>query len=354
MDEKIAPVSIDIGDVTRKVRDEVLGRERCTLISHTHQFPAVFRNSTNIDPRFELFHFAFSLCSQKVRGTLAEKAIIYGSNEVNIQPPKNENYSPQYVRLRLLSEAASKIDRVKSFTGQSSVESEGFDPLVVPTLVDHAKGRVIADSKAICLYICHNETSGTDLIPDDIKEQVLAQVAIVDSTPHVALLYGVDPDGDRRPASMQAAMFGIHKHKIEAVERNMRLAGDDPPLLTAYRQKITKEEAASHFVVDADRMRSAIARTKQIIAKLDDDLQRSGGNGLFGDRFTLADLFWAVSLYRFVSVGYAGLWTTDRHLPHVEAYADRLFHRQSVKRSIIDWPDPMRVSADSESEDRTA
>src|SRR3546814_1280637 len=85
----------------------------------------------------------------------------------------------------------------------------------------HETGRILADSKAICLYLCDALSGGTDLLPADIREAVLKQVQLADTTPHVALLYGADPDGDRRPESMQAVMPGIHAHKIDAVRRNI-------------------------------------------------------------------------------------------------------------------------------------
>src|SRR3546814_7550959 len=137
-----------------------------------------------------------------------EKGVTFGSNELTIRPPQNENYCPQYVRLRLRSEAAAKHRPVSSFTGQSSVDSEGFDPLVVPTLVDHETGRVLADSKAICLYLCDALTAGTDLLPTDIREAVLKQVELADTTPHVALLYGADPDGrsEEHTSELQSLM----------------------------------------------------------------------------------------------------------------------------------------------------
>src|SRR3546814_19048366 len=68
----------------------------------------LFPSTTLCRSRFELFHFVFSVCSQKVRGTLMEKGVTFGSNELTILPPQNEIYCPQYVRLRLRSEAAAK------------------------------------------------------------------------------------------------------------------------------------------------------------------------------------------------------------------------------------------------------
>jgi 2,5-dichlorohydroquinone reductive dechlorinase len=327
----------DTASRTKEVRVG-LGPERCTVIGAEHALPTVVRQSVAAEPRFELFHFVFSVCSQKVRGALAEKAVTYGSNEVGILPPHNDNYSPAYVRLRLMSEAAQKAVRISAFTGSTSVESEGFDPLVVPTFVDHERSLVMADSKAICLQICATEKTGTDLIPAALAKQVAEQLAIVDSTPHAALLYGADPDGDHRPAHVQAKMSGVHKLKIEAVERNMALVGDDADLLAAYRQKIVKEKAAANFLVDASHMRSVIGQTKQLLGNLDGKLAQQRGPWLFGDDFTLADFFWAVSLYRFAWLGYGSLWKTERHLAHVDSYADRLFQRPSVRNAIIDWP----------------
>ncbi len=50
------------------------------------------------EPRFELYHFPLSVCSQKVRTCLAEKRVAYVSHDINIQPG---NYHPDYIRLRL-------------------------------------------------------------------------------------------------------------------------------------------------------------------------------------------------------------------------------------------------------------
>src|SRR3546814_2878797 len=101
-------MSADTETLSRKVRDEVIKPEQSTLISPDRQSPSLLRREAAVNPRFELFHFVFSVCSQKVRGTLMEKGVTFGSNELTILPPQNENYCPQYVRLRLRSEAAAK------------------------------------------------------------------------------------------------------------------------------------------------------------------------------------------------------------------------------------------------------
>ena len=59
----------------------------------------------------------------------------------------------------------------------------GFDPLVVPTLVDNLKKKVIADSKTIMNYL-EQEVPTPSLYPEDCIEMVEKHVKIVDDTPH--------------------------------------------------------------------------------------------------------------------------------------------------------------------------
>ncbi|MYG26997.1 MAG: glutathione S-transferase, partial [Boseongicola sp. SB0677_bin_26] len=51
--------------------------------------------------RFELYHFALSICSHKVRTCLFEKGAAFMSHDIGILPPMLENYHPDYVRLRM-------------------------------------------------------------------------------------------------------------------------------------------------------------------------------------------------------------------------------------------------------------
>ncbi len=154
-------------------------------------------------PRFELYHFFLSLCSHKVRTVLNEKEAAYISHDIDILPPNMQNYFPEYVRLRVKGGEELTGSMVNGYTGRSATETEGFDPLVVPTLVDHVDNRIIVNSKRMCLHIDSAVDTGTDLVPDDIRDAVIAQMDIVDRTPHVAVLYGVHPDGDRRPPYIQ-------------------------------------------------------------------------------------------------------------------------------------------------------
>ena len=59
----------------------------------------------------------------------------------------------------------------------------GFDPLVVPTLVDNLKERVVAESKTIMNYL-DREIPTPPLYPVECAELVEKHVKLVDDTPH--------------------------------------------------------------------------------------------------------------------------------------------------------------------------
>ncbi len=291
-------------------------------------------------PRFEVYHFFMSMCSYKVRAVLDEKDASYASHDIDILPPNIQNYFPEYVRLRVKGGESIPQPLVDGYTGRSSTETEGFDPCVVPTVVDHEAGKVLVNSKATCLYLESAIAGGTELVPKDIESEIIAQMDIVDRTPHVALLYGANPEVDGRPGFVQEMMKTAHDVKIGKLRENMALVPDDPVLVAAYEHKIVKEQKAKAYVRTESDMRASLAEFKALLAELEKQLEATGGEWLFGDRFTMADLFWAVSLFRIQWLGLGYIWATDEgvHLPRVEAYRRRLFARPSIERSTIHWP----------------
>jgi hydroxyquinol 1,2-dioxygenase len=292
------------------------------------------------EARFEVYHFGLSVCSQKVRVTLAEKGAPYLSHDIIILPPAMENYHPDYVRLRM--QGAPGREMVSGYTGRSSVQTEGFDPAVVPTLVDHAEGRVHVDSVAICEHINRVWEGGPDLAPARLRREIDREVAAVDALPQVAVLYGAHPDGDFRPAKLQKEIAGAHDIKIMKLMEGRSLSVGHPRLIAAYDAKIRKEAAARHYVRTPDMMRAATAEIVKAVADLDGRIA-DGREWVAGDTFTLADIMWAVALWRLKWLGMGFAWqgghalNADEHR-RVAGYADRLFARKSVRAAIIDWP----------------
>ncbi len=288
-------------------------------------------------PRFELYHFALSLCSQKVRACLAEKGASYIAHDINIQPG---NYHLDYIRLRLLGRAGR--DLARGYTGRSSMRTEGFDPAVVPTLLDLRDKQVHVDSVRICEHIDAACDEGTALITAAQRERIDREIAIVDATPHVAILYGAHPDGDFRPRKIRSVMAGVHDRKIAKLRAALERARGDPALEAALDAKIDKESAGKAHVATPDVMRATVREIVATVAALNRRLD-DGRVWVCGDAYTMADVMWATSLFRLKWIGMAFCWRGDHPLndkpqPRVAAYANRLFGRPAFQQAVIRWP----------------
>ncbi|MEM9435743.1 MAG: glutathione S-transferase family protein [Pseudomonadota bacterium] len=288
-------------------------------------------------PRFELYHAGFSMCSNKVRCVLAEKRLPYTSHALRIGPVPGElqdNYLPDYVRLRL--RARPDQGYARGYTGASSVTTEGFDPAVVPTLVDHDTGGVIADSRAICLYL--DALSGEpSLVPAPFEDAIAGQIDLIDQAPHVALLYGGHPDQDTRPAKLIENITGVHAKKVAGLREALALVSDDPVLAEAYRAKIEKEEAAAAFIQDAPKMRAVHEAFAAHVAALEAQLALHDGPWAFGEAYTLADIMWTISLYRLILLGLGGLWGPESGNARVAAYMRHAPKRASFEEAVVNW-----------------
>lgn len=290
-------------------------------------------------PRFEVYHSAPSLCSHKVRTVLAEKQVPYISHDMQIMPIGKavpQNYRPAYVRMRMLG--APDAAFATGYTGASAVETEGFDPCVVPTLIDHETCRVVIDSSTICDYIESESDSGTSLVPPGMEAAIQAQIAIIDQAPHVAILYGANPDGDIRPPGLASRIEGVQDKKIMHLRAMMAQVLNEPKLIAAYESKISKESGSDSFVHDPEQMRQAYSAMAAHADALETQLATHEGNWALGEVFTMADVMWSVSLYRLKWIGLGGSWERGNANPRVAAYVKRAFARPAFHGAVIDWP----------------
>ncbi|MEM9197622.1 MAG: glutathione S-transferase family protein [Pseudomonadota bacterium] len=327
--------------VSERIRKEVLDKLVNDVNRRMKKLSAgrVVNGHAGLTPRFELYHCSLSLCSHKVRAVLAEKGEPYTSHAMSIMPAGNlipQNYRPEYVRLRLLGQERPHF--VSGYTGVSSVEQEGFDPCVVPTLVDHKEGRIVIDSKRICEYIDENADQGEALIPAELKDAVEEQLVLVDRAPHVALLYGAHPKEDRRPAGLAGNIKGVHARKIRCLRGLLEHIGsNEPDLRAAYEAKIAKESAAGAFMLNDAQMIAAHQQGQAHVRDLEAQLEKSGGPWVCGDRYTMADIVWTVSLYRLQWLGNEQFWGAETGLTLVPEYYTRASERPSFRAGVRDW-----------------
>ncbi|MEM9706110.1 MAG: glutathione S-transferase family protein [Pseudomonadota bacterium] len=291
-------------------------------------------------PRFELYHANFSICSQKVRAMITEKNIPFTAHQLNLpvsEDHPSDSYRPGYIRLRL--RGAPDVQMVSGYTGQSSVADEGFDPCVVPTLVDHQQQRVVVDNVRICNYLDREADLGPRLVPDQLADAIAAQVSLVDAAPHPAVLYGASPKGeDIRPEIVAIPITGSLTHAIRHLENFKAAHADQPDLVAAYDAKIARQSSARDFTYDKEQMVDAYNRMTQHVADLENQLNTHDGEWVMGDAYTLADIMWSASLFRLKWLGLGQIWENSNDKQRVTDYVERAFMRPSFRRAVIDWP----------------
>lgn len=319
----------ELNALTARARAAMADSRRSTVVGDDHA------------PRFELFHAASSLCSQKVRTVLAEKALGYRSNDMLILSAMDgdrivpaEHYSPSYVKLRLYAGREIGTTFVDGYSGRTSVETEGFDPCVVPLLIDYEAGRVIADSLRICCYLDSVSSEPIRLVPEDADARalVMQQAAIVDRIPNGALLYGFHPDADRRPEALKSVMATVYDAKILALEAMIDINASDADLVAAYRAKISKEQGGKAVCHDAGFQRSTRQHVMDLLRELERTLAGRAAPWITGPSFSLADVMWGVNLTRLAYLGLASMWD---ELPAVSRYMGTLLKRPSLREEVV-------------------
>ncbi|CAK9118708.1 unnamed protein product [Durusdinium trenchii] len=300
-------------------------------------------NGNGSEPRFDLFHFEWSICSWKTRIVLMEKGVPWRS--WTLDPRAHSNYAPAYVRLRSLGTTSSTKLVGEVYNGSTSSESQGFDPLVVPTLVDRQERRVVVDSKAICEYV-DQVVPKVCLIPPEHAVLIRKHLALVDETPHQGILYGLhlaDVVAERKDP-LVVAFAGVISNAQAGQLKSLqaRLAEDlAPELRKLYEAKKKKTELAKSAVGKLSGLketyRAMLAKVDAMLLELEADLRKTGGPYVCGTTCTMADLVWHCSLLRLYELGFEDHYAQEK-LPRVHEYAHRILRRDTFARATYLWP----------------
>jgi glutathione S-transferase len=235
----------------------------------------------------ELYHNDMSVCAQKVRFALGEKALQWKSRHLNLRA--GDQQKPEYVKLN--------------------------PNAVVPTLVDG--GSVIIESTVICEYLddAYPEPS---LSPRDPVERARMRLWTkqLDESVHAAT----------RTISNAIAF------------RHQKLAlGTEA--LTALHDKIPdpKKRAESwenvHKGVDSSYFADAAQRFEKLLSDMESTL--SSSPWLAGSSFSLADIGYAPYVLRLEDLQLQFLW--DKR-PHIAAWFEKIGERPGYKTAFDDWP----------------
>jgi glutathione S-transferase len=258
------------------------------VVQLKERHPASSIERDGVDPSVDrpvvLYHFGPSICSQKVRLTLAAKGVKSENHEVNLFI--DENLEPDYMR----------------------INPRG----VVPTLIDD--GYTVIDSAAIMRYIDRN-FSGPKLEPEDEELKAVMQYWLdaQDQFPIRGLTYG----------NVKGVIGDlVRSHTPSRIATLTLLRDANPDLAEDYQAKLRDTDQWLDEQGDTKIVGNINAQMESLLDLLDQQVK--GKKWLVGDQFTLADIAWMTILARIDFVGLDTQMWGDGRRPFVKAYYNRL------------------------------
>lgn len=234
----------------------------------------------------ELYNFAQSTCSQKVRICLAEKELEWVDHR--LISARHDHLSDWYLRLN----------------------PNG----VVPTLIHD--GRPVYESSVILQYLdqIHPESSFT---PPDAYDQarMRAWLTFVDLVTTPAARY---PSFQYGGLLLKFQAMSDEEFHEKAAKR---------PLKSAFYNKMDKNRGFAGGELD-----EAFNDIRRTAARMERMLDESGGPWLLGSQCTLADIAVAPLLDRIADLGLEALWENDS--PSVTAWLARIQARPAYERAF--------------------
>jgi glutathione S-transferase len=242
----------------------------------------------------ELYHFAFSTCSQKVRLVLDEKGIAFESREVNILAA--EHHDPEYVKLNPMH--------------------------VVPTLVHD--GQVLIESSLIIQYL-DDAFPEPPMRPADAlgRYRVDLRIRRADEKLHPAAPIVTFALGPRNAILQQPPAV-----------REANLAGIPDPAARAIRRSVLEHG------VQAPEFAGALHVFQDVLDEMETDL--ADRPWISGERFGLADATLLPYVLRLEHLGMDPLIDATAK-PRVADWLARVKARPSYASAVEAWAAPAAV-----------
>ena len=235
----------------------------------------------------ELYHNDMSVCAQKVRFTLGEKALQWESHHLNLRA--GDQQTPTYIKLN--------------------------PNAVVPTLVDD--GNVIIESTVINEYLDEAYPAPT-LRPNDAAARARMRLWTkqLDETVHAAT----------RTISNAIAFrhqkLALGTDALEALHQKI----PDPKKRAESWENVTRGADSSYFI-------DAVRRFDKLLGDM--EAVFSGAPWLAGTEFSLADIGYAPYILRLQDLQLQFLWDSR---PHIPAWFEKVRRRPGYKEAFDDWP----------------
>jgi glutathione S-transferase len=280
--------------------DKDYGFNRAVVhLKELHPAPSIERSGVDSSKvrTVALYHSGPSICSQKVRLTLAAKGVKWEDREVNMFI--DENLEPSYMR----------------------INPRG----VVPTLIDDEY--TVFDSGAIIRYIDHN-FPGPKLEPEDegLKKVMNHWLEVQDQFPIRGLTYG----------NAKGVMGNMARSKQPArIAKLKRLRDENPELKEDYEAKLRDTEQWIEEQSDQELIGNINAKMESLLDSLEQQLK--GNQWIVGEQYTLADIAWTTILGRIEFVGMdKRMWGGGKR-PAVKDYLERLKNIPSFEAQVTPY-----------------
>jgi glutathione S-transferase len=231
----------------------------------------------------ELYNFAPSTCSLKVRISLAEKGLEWIDHRLDSR--NGDHLKPEYLKLN----------------------PNG----VVPTLIHD--GGVIIDSSVICEYL-DEVFPAVSLTPTDPvrRAHMRKWLRFFEEMPTPAVRY---------PSFNAVLIRGFQKLS----EDEFQAAANARPLRKHFYRRMGQDGFGAEEIEKAvDDIRTTVDRMEAALA--------GAGPWLMGEQYTLADICVVPSIDRMEDLGYEALWE-ERH-PAVTAWLRRMMERPAVQTAF--------------------
>jgi glutathione S-transferase len=230
---------------------------------------------------FVLYNAPQSTCSQRVRFVLNAKRLAF--TEVKLDLLAGDQLKPDYLKLN----------------------PNG----VVPTL-DH-DGKIVIDSAVIGEYLDEIAPEPENFTPP---------------TPHArahmrALMHFID--------EMPAAAIRVPTFNLAFLPRFAAMSGDE--FMAFAQSKPLRKEfmlAMGRQGFPPAEMQAALDRLRRTLARMDDEIEKSGGPWLLGAQATLADICVMPAIVRMADLGLDSMW---RDQPRITRWLDAIRAHRAFK-----------------------
>jgi glutathione S-transferase len=232
-----------------------------------------------------------SSCAQKVRFVLAEKALIWDGEELDLR--EGDQFKPEFLK----------------------INPKGL----VPALVDD--DHVVTESNIIIEYL-EDKFPDRSLMPQNPADRAHVRMWMkkLDDGIHMEVIAISFAIAFRR----QLTALGLGRAGMDAMLNKV----PDP-----YTRDVQKQVV--HDGIDAPRFASAIIAFDKLFEDMNAALAKS--NWLVADRLTLADIAYAPYVVRMDHLQILSIWDDK---PHLMAWYEQVQNTEGFKRGLEDWFPP--------------